>query len=80
MLIPVITSIGGLIPGLLGSSVITEQIFSLPGMGRLLVYAAQTRDYPIVIGYNLIMSALVMVMIVLTDISYAFVDPRIRYR
>jgi peptide/nickel transport system permease protein len=79
-LIPTITGIGMTIPGLFGGSVITEQIFGLPGMGRLLVNAATTRDYPIVIGYNLIMSFMVMFFIVLTDISYAYVDPRIRYR
>jgi peptide/nickel transport system permease protein len=78
-LIPVITGIGMTIPGLFGGSVITEQIFGLPGMGRLLVSAAISRDYPIVIGYNLIMSAMVMFFIVLTDIAYAYVDPRIRY-
>lgn len=80
MLIPVITGIGMTIPMLFGGSVITEQIFGLPGMGRLLVRAAISRDYPVVIGYNLVMSAMVMFFIVLTDISYAYVDPRIRYR
>ncbi|MDP2859600.1 MAG: ABC transporter permease [Bacillota bacterium] len=79
-LIPVITGVGMMIPGLFGGSVITEQIFGLPGMGRLLVSSAISRDYPIVVGYNLLMSTMVMVFIVFTDIAYAYVDPRIRYR
>jgi len=79
-LIPVITIVGGMIPALLGGSVIMEQIFCLPGMGRFLLEAVQNRDYPIISGYNLIMSVFVMLVIVVTDLSYAYVDPRIRYR
>lgn len=79
-LIPVITIVGGMIPTLLGGSVIMEQIFSLPGMGRYLLTAITGRDYPIISGYNLIMALLVMLIIVVTDLSYAYVDPRIRYR
>jgi len=79
-LIPVITIAGGMIPTLLGGSVIMEQIFSLPGMGRYLLTAITSRDYPIISGYNLIMALLVMIIIVVTDLSYAYVDPRIRYR
>jgi peptide/nickel transport system permease protein len=79
-LIPVITIAGGMIPSLLGGSVIIEQIFSLPGMGRYLLSAVIQRDFLVVAGWNLIMSAFVMVIIVLTDLAYAYVDPRIRYR
>jgi peptide/nickel transport system permease protein len=79
-LIPVVTIAGGMIPTLLGGSVIMEQIFALPGMGRYLLTAVTGRDYPIISGYNLIMALLVMIMIVVTDLSYAYVDPRIRYR
>jgi len=76
----VITITGGMIPTLLGGSVIMEQIFSLPGMGRYLLTAITGRDYPIISGYNLVMAILVMIIIVVTDLSYAYVDPRIRYR
>jgi peptide/nickel transport system permease protein len=79
-LIPVITIVGGMIPGLLGGSVIMEQIFCLPGMGRYLLEAVTNRDYNIVSGYNLLMATLVMLIILVTDLSYAYVDPRIRYR
>lgn len=78
--LPLITMLGGRIPGLLAGSVIMEQIFALPGMGRLMVDAINTRDYPVISGINLIMAILTLICIVLTDISYAYVDPRIRYR
>ena len=78
-LIPVITIVGGMIPGLFGGSVIMEQIFSLPGMGRYMLEAISQRDYLIISGQNLIFASFAMVMIVLTDLAYAYVDPRIRY-
>jgi peptide/nickel transport system permease protein len=79
-LIPVITIVGGMIPGLFGGSVIMEQIFCLPGMGRYLLEAVNSRDYVIVSGHNLIFATFVMITIVVTDLAYAYVDPRIRYR
>jgi len=79
-LIPVITIVGGMIPALFAGSVIMEQIFCLPGMGRYLLQAAIRRDYLIVSGHNLIFATFVMIMIVITDLAYAYVDPRIRYR
>ena len=79
-LIPVITIVGGMIPGLFGGSVIFEQIFCLPGMGRYLLSAIATRDYLIISGHNLIFASFVMLIIVVTDLAYAYVDPRIRYK
>jgi len=79
-LIPVITIMGGMVPALLGGSVIIEQIFSLPGLGRFLYEAVITRDYSIISGYNLLMATFVMLLILITDLSYAYVDPRIRYK
>jgi len=79
-LIPVITIVGGMIPGLFGGSVIFEQIFCLPGMGRYLLEAVTSRDYLVVSGHNLIFATFVMLTIVVTDLAYAYVDPRIRYR
>ncbi|MDP2919262.1 MAG: ABC transporter permease [Dehalococcoidia bacterium] len=78
--LPLITMLGARIPGLLAGSVIMEQIFALPGMGRLMIDAINTRDYPVISGINLIMAILTLVCILLTDVSYAYVDPRIRYR
>lgn len=78
-LIPVITIVGGIIPGLFGGAVIMEQIFSLPGMGRYLLEAISSRDYLIISGQNLIFASFAMVIIVMTDLAYAYVDPRIRF-
>jgi peptide/nickel transport system permease protein len=78
-LIPVITIVGGIIPSLFGGAVIMEQIFALPGMGRYLLEAISNRDYLIVSGQNLIFASFAMIFIVLTDLAYAYVDPRIRY-
>jgi peptide/nickel transport system permease protein len=78
-LIPVITVIGLNVPVVVGGSVIIEQIFALPGMGRLAIEAAFLRDYPVIVGVTLVFSLFVLVIILLTDLSYAFLDPRIRY-
>ncbi|MDD5190683.1 MAG: ABC transporter permease [Dehalococcoidales bacterium] len=78
-LIPVVTIVGGMIPGLFGGAVIMEQIFNLPGLGRYFLDATVNRDYFIVSGWNLLMSAFVLIFITLTDLAYAYVDPRVRY-
>jgi len=79
-LIPVITIIGMGIPVLVGGTVIMEQIFCLPGMGRLLIEALNTRDYPMLSGVNLFIAAFVLMTNLAVDLSYAYLDPRIRYR
>ncbi len=79
-LIPVITIIGLQMPLIIGGTVIIEQIFCLPGMGRLLISAIQTRDYPIVSGLMLIFSIFLMLVNLAVDLSYAYLDPRIHYR
>jgi peptide/nickel transport system permease protein len=79
-MIPVITIVGAQIPVLIGGSVIMEQIFNLPGIGRYMVDAIGQRDYPIISGVNLMMASFVLVLILLVDMSYAWLDPRIRYR
>jgi len=78
--LPLITMLGARIPGLLGGAVIMEQIFGLPGIGRLMVEAINDRDYPIISGVNLIMAAFTLVVILITDISYAYLDPRMKYK
>jgi peptide/nickel transport system permease protein len=78
--LPLITMLGARIPALLSGAIIMEQIFCLPGMGRLMIEAINNRDYPIISGVNLIMATLTLLCILATDISYAWVDPRIRYR
>jgi peptide/nickel transport system permease protein len=79
-LIPVVTIISGQIPIMIGGAVIIEQIFNLPGMGRLFLDAINNRDYPFVTGINMFLAVVGMFIILLTDLSYAYLDPRIRYR
>ncbi len=78
-LIPVITVAGLQVGWLLGGSVVIEEIFTLPGLGRLVLWAIYQRDYPTVQGTVLFIAFMFMVVNVLVDILYAFVDPRIRY-
>ena len=79
-LIPLVTIFAPQIGMLIGGSVIMEQIFVLPGMGRYLLRMLLDREYWLVSGTNLIFGAFTMVVILLTDLSYAYLDPRIRYR
>ena len=79
-LIPVITLIGLQLPILVGGSVIMENIFALPGLGRLMVLALEQRDYPVVSGVNLVFATAVMAANLVTDLLYAFLDPRVRYK
>jgi len=78
--IPVITILFGQAFIMLGGTVIIEQIFNLPGMGRLFITAAFTRDYPYIQGINLILASIGLLFILANDLSYAYLDPRIRYR
>jgi peptide/nickel transport system permease protein len=79
-LIPVVTVIGVGLPNIIAGTVIFEQIFIIPGMGRYLVDAVNNLDYPVIQGLNLVFAGLLMVSVLLVDISYAFLDPRIRFR
>jgi len=75
---PLITGIGGLLPALIGGSVIVETIFAYPGMGRLGYEAVLERDYPTLVALNFIVAALVLLGNLLSDLLYALVDPRVR--
>ena len=79
-MIPVITIISGQIPIMIGGTVIIEQIFALPGMGRLFLEAIVTRDYPYISALNLILAVVGLLLILLCDLSYAWLDPRVRYK
>ena len=78
-LIPVVTLIGLQLPILVGGSVIMENIFNLPGLGRLMVQALSDRDYPVVSGVNLFFATGVVGINLLIDLVYAVLDPRVRY-
>jgi peptide/nickel transport system permease protein len=78
-LLPVITVVGLQLGGLLGGAILTETVFSWPGMGTWTYRAILSRDYPIVQGSVLISASIYVFMNLFVDISYAFFDPRIRY-
>jgi peptide/nickel transport system permease protein len=75
--IPLVTLIGLTLPGLLGGSVILEQIFTWPGMGQLFFESIGTRDYPVIMGLTLMFSLLTLAGQLLADVLYAVADPRI---
>jgi len=77
-LLPVMTILGLSIPGLIGGSVITETVFSIPGMGRLAFEAVMARDYPVIMGVLVIGALLTLLGNLIADISYCWADPRIR--
>ncbi|MDD5730831.1 MAG: ABC transporter permease [Candidatus Omnitrophica bacterium] len=79
-ILPIVTILGLSLPGLLGGSVIFESIFALPGIGRLFYEAVMMRDYPLIMAEVVLGAVLTMLGNLIADISYAYVDPRIRYR
>ena len=76
-LIPLVTLLGLSLPALLGGSVIVEQIFTWPGMGRLFFESLRERDYPTIMGLTLLFSLLTLAGQLVADILYAWVDPRV---
>jgi peptide/nickel transport system permease protein len=79
-LIPVVTVLGVITPRLLSGAVITETIFAWPGLGRLAVDAAITRDYPLIMGLVMTTAVLVVVSNLVVDVAYVALDPRIQLR
>ncbi|KYH30887.1 glutathione transport system permease protein GsiC [Clostridium tepidiprofundi DSM 19306] len=77
-LIPVITIFGLSLAGLFGGAIITESVFTWPGVGPVDLIGINNRDYNLIMGYNLLMAILVLIGNLIADISYAIVDPRIR--
>lgn len=78
-LIPVVTVIGPLFAALVTGTFVTETIFGIPGMGRYFVTSISNRDYPVIMGTVLLYAMLLVIANVLVDITYAWLDPRIRY-
>ena len=78
-LIPVVTLIGLEIPILVGGSVIIENIFALPGLGSLMLFALEDRDYPVISGINLVFATFVIGVNLLIDLIYPYIDPRVRH-
>ena len=79
-LIPIVTVIGLQIGGLLSGAVLTETVFSLPGVGTQLVEAIQARDYPVVQAFVVVVAVIFVLVNLLVDLSYAYLNPRIRLR
>jgi peptide/nickel transport system permease protein len=78
-LVPVVTVIGITMAILIGGAVVTEIVFNIPGLGRLIISAILRRDYPVVQGVVLLTAAVYMLINLVVDMVYAFIDPRIRY-
>lgn len=78
-LIPAITVIGYSLGGLLGGAVVTETVFTIPGMGRLVVQSVARRDFPVIQGAVLIIAAIYVLANLLVDVLYVYIDPRVRY-
>jgi peptide/nickel transport system permease protein len=78
-LIPVLTVVGLALPEMVGGAVITETVFTWPGMGSLLIDAVNGRDYPLIMGISLCVAIAVLIANLLTDVAYALADPRIRF-
>ncbi len=77
-LIPLVTLLAGTLPGLFGGAMITETVFDLPGIGNIAYKAMLEGDIPFIMGYNMFIAALTVIGILLTDIMYAVVDPRVK--
>jgi peptide/nickel transport system permease protein len=79
-LIPLATVLGLIVAVLLGGAVVTEQVFNIPGVGRLLVQAVGRRDYPVVQGVVLVIAGIYVLVNLVVDLAYGVLDPRVRYR
>ena len=79
VLIPTITVVGFSLGGLLGGAVVTETVFTLPGMGRLVVQSIARRDFPIIQGAVMLIAVIYVMSNLLVDVLYVYLDPRIRY-
>ena len=77
--VPVVTVIGLGLAGLIGGLVVTETVFAIPGLGRLIVEALLRRDYPVIQGVMILVTLIYVLVNLIVDISYAYLDPRIRY-
>lgn len=77
--LPVVTYLGPLVAGLLTGSFVVERLFMLPGMGRYFVTAVNDRDYSVILGLTIFYGGFLMLCILLVDIAYAIIDPRVKF-
>lgn len=78
-LLPVVTLLGGVLPGLISGAALIEGIFNWPGMGRLYLEAAGTRDYPVLLAITTMVTLATLLGTLFADVLYGYVDPRVRY-
>ena len=77
-MIPLMTLLAGILPSLFGGAMITEEVFSIDGIGRLAYKALQQGDVPFIMGYNMFLAVLTVIGTLFSDIMYAVVDPRVK--
>ena len=77
-LIPIVTTLAGLLPSLFSGAIITEQVFDLPGIGNIALKAMNKGDIPFIMGYNMFLALLSVIGVLLSDLMYALVDPRVK--
>ena len=77
-LIPLVTSMAGLLPSLFSGAIITEKVFDLPGIGNVALDAMNRGDIPFIMGYNMFLAMLSVIGVLLADVMYAVVDPRVK--
>ena len=79
-MIPLVTTLAGVLPGLFGGSMITEQIFAIEGIGNIAYNALKENDIPFIMAYNMFIAVLTVIGMLLTDIMYGVVDPRVKLK
>ena len=77
-MIPIVTTLAGILPSLFSGALITEQIFDLPGIGNIALQATTAADIPFIMGYNMFLAFLSVVGVLLSDLMYMVVDPRVK--
>jgi len=79
-LVPIVTIAGLDFAGLLGGAIITESVFSLPGMGKMSIRAVVESDLPVLVGTTMVAAVFIVIANVLVDIAYGYLDPRVRVK
>lgn len=77
-MIPLVTSLSGMLPGLFGGAMITETVFAIPGIGYMALRATQQGDIPFIMGYNMFLAILTVAGMLISDLMYMVVDPRVK--
>ena len=79
-MIPIVTLLAGILPSLFGGMMITEEVFGIPGIGNLFTNSILNRDYTLIMGITVFFSVILVICILVVDILYVLIDPRIKYQ